>query len=131
MIIAANLKTNLTRAKTLEYVNQVEKFLDANNISQEVLVFPAASSLNPHAGKVLIGAQNAYPVKNGAFTGEIGLEHLEEFVIKTILIGHSERRHILMHTHDKRPRWSRLRCLHNFASGGCEVHCRFRCPHHR
>lgn len=95
MIIAANLKTNLTRAKTLEYVNQVEKFLDANNISQEVIVFPATSSLNPHAGKVFIGAQNAYPVKNGAFTGEIGLEHLEEFGIKTILIGHSERRHVI------------------------------------
>ena len=32
---------------------------------------------------------------NGAFTGEIGLDHLDEFSIKTILIGHSERRHIL------------------------------------
>jgi len=43
----------------------------------------------------LIGAQNSYPVVNGAFTGEIGLEQLNEFNIKRILIGHSERRHIL------------------------------------
>ena len=43
----------------------------------------------------LIGAQNAYPAQNGAYTGEIGLEQLNEFNIKRVLIGHSERRHIL------------------------------------
>ncbi|EDZ63307.1 triosephosphate isomerase [Sulfurimonas gotlandica GD1] len=95
MIIAANLKTNLTRKQTLEYVNELEDFLNKNNISQEVLVFPAASSLNAHSGKVIIGAQNAYATANGAYTGEIGQDHLDEFGIKTILIGHSERRHIL------------------------------------
>lgn len=95
MIIAANLKTNFTRQKTSEYVNELESFLNKNTISQEVLVFPATSSLNEHSGKVTIGAQNAYAAKNGAFTGEIGQEHLEEFGIKTILIGHSERRHVL------------------------------------
>ncbi len=95
MIIAANLKTNFTRQKTLEYVGELENFIQNNNISQEILVFPATSSLNAHNGKVIIGAQNAYAVQNGAFTGEIGKEHLEEFNIDTILIGHSERRHIL------------------------------------
>jgi len=94
MIIAANLKTNLTRKESDEYISELEKFLDKNNSSQEVLVFPATSSLNLHSGKVIVGVQNAYAAKNGAFTGEIGLDHLEEFRIKTILIGHSERRHI-------------------------------------
>jgi len=42
-----------------------------------------------------IGAQNAYPAKSGSFTGEIGEEQLSEFGIKLLLIGHSERRHIL------------------------------------
>jgi triosephosphate isomerase len=101
MIIAANFKTNLTRKQTLQYVNELENFLTKNKISQEVLVFPAASSLNEHSGKVTIGAQNAYAVSNGAFTGEIGAEHLEEFGIKTILIGHSERRHILGETQEE------------------------------
>ena len=95
MIIAANLKTNLTRKQTSEYVNELESYIVKNNISQEVLVFPASSSLNEHNGKVIIGAQNAYATQNGAFTGEIGQDHLDEFSIKTILIGHSERRHIL------------------------------------
>ncbi len=95
MIIAANLKTNLTRKQTTEYLNTLDSLIDASNSTQEVLVFPATSSLNPHAGKVIVGAQNAYPATNGAFTGEIGSEHLAEFGITTILIGHSERRHVL------------------------------------
>ncbi|MCD4668460.1 MAG: triose-phosphate isomerase [Sulfurimonas sp.] len=101
MIIAANLKTNLTRKQTTDYVAELESYLKTNNITQEVLVFPATSSLNPHAGDVIIGAQNAYATQNGAFTGEIGLDHLNEFEIKTILIGHSERRHVLGETQEE------------------------------
>ena len=59
------------------------------------MVFPATSSLISHNAKAIVGAQNAYATNSGAYTGEIGLIHLEEFAIKTILIGHSERRHIL------------------------------------
>ena len=93
MIIAANLKTNLTRHQTALYIEEVEKC--AQNSTQNVLVFPAISSLNSFDTKIEVGTQNAYPTVNGAFTGEIGLEQLNEFGIKTILIGHSERRHIL------------------------------------
>jgi len=100
MIIAANLKTNFTRKATLEYVDELNSYISNHNITQDVLVFPATSSLDSYDGKVVIGAQNAYPTQNGAFTGEIGLEHLEEFGVKTILIGHSERRHILGETQE-------------------------------
>jgi len=95
MIIASNLKTNLTRKQTSSYIMDVENFLDKINSSDEVLVFPAMSNLNSHSGKVTQGVQNAYATSNGAFTGEIGTEQLDEFNIKTILIGHSERRHVL------------------------------------
>ena len=98
MIIAANLKTNLTRKQTSEYIEELENYLKKSNATQEVLVFPATSSLDSFNGAVTVGAQNAYATKNGAFTGEIGLDHLDEFSIKTILIGHSERRHILGET---------------------------------
>ena len=100
MIIASNLKTNLTRSKTTSYLMDVENFLDEINSDQEVIVFPAQSSLNSHSGKVIQGAQNAYATVNGAFTGEIGTEQLDEFSIKTILIGHSERRHVLGETQE-------------------------------
>jgi len=99
MIIAANLKTNLTRKETNSYIQELSSYVEHNSLSQEVLVFPAMSSLdnNPYAN-ITVGAQNAYPTKDGAFTGEIGEVHLDEFAIKTILIGHSERRHVLGET---------------------------------
>jgi triosephosphate isomerase (TIM) len=95
MIIAANFKTNLLRQETQEYIATLEAFVQENKVTQDVFVFPAQSSLFFYSGNVNIGAQNAYPTQIGAFTGEIGSAHLEEFGIKTILIGHSERRHIL------------------------------------
>ena len=101
MIIAANLKTNLTRKQTRQYISELEAYTIENNISQEVLVFPAMSSLDSYSGNVIVGAQNAYATQNGAFTGEIGTEQLDEFGIKTILIGHSERRHVLGETQEE------------------------------
>jgi len=101
MIIAANLKTNFTRKQTLKYVDELNNFIDSTNCAQEVLVFPAMTSLDSYDSKVVVGAQNAYATQNGAFTGEIGTEQLDEFGIKTILIGHSERRHILGETQEE------------------------------
>jgi len=101
MIIAANLKTNFTRKETNAYIEELDSYMKEHEISQEVLVFPAMSSLDVNETSVVVGAQNAYATKDGAFTGEIGLTHLEEFKIKTILIGHSERRHILGETQEE------------------------------
>ena len=100
MIVAANLKTNFTRKETNKYLAELDAFVKAHNISQEVLVFPAPSCLDYNDISVTVGTQNAYPAKEGAFTGELGLVHLEEFGIQTILIGHSERRHILGETQE-------------------------------
>ena len=100
MIIAANFKTNLTRYQTREYFSSLERFIHDNDVCQEVLVFPSATSLYLHNGKAIMGVQNAYPAVNGAYTGEIGTEQLDEFAIKTILIGHSERRHVLGETQE-------------------------------
>ncbi|MEA3522317.1 MAG: triose-phosphate isomerase [Campylobacterota bacterium] len=95
MILAANFKSNLTRAKTTAYLETVEAYCVDNNISDEVIVFPPASALQERTLHVSIGAQNAFGVANGAFTGELALDQLQEFGIKTVLIGHSERRHVI------------------------------------
>ncbi len=95
MLIAANFKTFKTRQETLDYYRDVRTFIEKNKITVESMIFPPATALNTFKGATVVGAQNAYAVENGAFTGEIGLNQLKEFGIKTILIGHSERRHIL------------------------------------
>ena len=103
MIIASNFKTNHTRKSTASFVNEVNDYMKENNISSEVYVFPTATSLDSFntVSNFSIGAQNAYSTVAGSFTGEIGTSQLDEFGIKTILIGHSERRHILGETQNK------------------------------
>ncbi len=103
MIIASNFKTNHTRQSTALFVNEVNDYIKKNNISSEVFVFPTATSLDSFevVSNFSIGAQNAYPIVTGSFTGEIGTSQLDEFGIKTILIGHSERRHILGETQEE------------------------------
>lgn len=96
-IIASNFKTNHTRKSTASFINEVNDYLKNQNIKSEVYVFPTATSLDSFdtVSNFTVGAQNAYATASGSFTGEIGTMQLDEFEIKTILIGHSERRHIL------------------------------------
>lgn len=101
MILCANFKANKTRQETQAYMAVVESFVSANEIDETVIVFPPFTALEHISRNVLIGVQNAYPAQNGAYTGEITLEQLEEFGIKTILIGHSERRHVLGETQEQ------------------------------
>jgi triosephosphate isomerase (TIM) len=45
--------------------------------------------------KVALGAQNLYPEKEGAFTGEVSPAMLIDVGCKYVILGHSERRHKL------------------------------------
>ena len=92
MIFAANFKTNHTRKSTEHYIKDLNEKLGAKSPEDKVYIFPPATALDTYEGDFSLGTQNAYPAVNGAYTGEIGLEQLDEFDIKTILIGHSERR---------------------------------------
>jgi len=96
-IVASNFKATHTRKSTKEFIDDVDVYIRETNITNDVFIFPAATALDTFdvQENLTIGAQNAYPTKSGSFTGEIGTLHLDEFGIKTILIGHSERRHIL------------------------------------
>ncbi|CAA6808665.1 MAG: Triosephosphate isomerase (EC [uncultured Campylobacterales bacterium] len=101
MILAANLKVNHTRTEIKEYTKSLETSLTSKKTKNEVLVFPNISGLdNYKVNNFTVGAQNAYPTKSGAYTGEICLEQLEHFDINTILIGHSERRVLLKESND-------------------------------
>ncbi len=102
MIIAANFKTNHTRKSTNEYISSLVDYIEKNSIDDEVLIFPPSTAIDGFdtPSNLHIGVQNGYPTQNGSFTGEIGLDQIEEFDIKTILIGHSERRHIIKESQD-------------------------------
>jgi len=44
---------------------------------------------------IALGAQDIWHEANGAFTGEISTEMLQDIGVTSVLIGHSERRHVL------------------------------------
>ncbi|TXE78280.1 triose-phosphate isomerase [Campylobacter peloridis] len=89
MIFAANLKCNHTRSSFELYAQELNQNL---NKEDEVFIFPPSTAFLKANFIFHQGAQNFYPCENGAYTGEIGKIHLEEFSIKSVLIGHSERR---------------------------------------
>ncbi|RUM73923.1 MAG: triose-phosphate isomerase [Sulfurovum sp.] len=95
MIYAANFKTNHTRKSTQNYIKELQTKLKDKKPEDRIFIFPPLTALDAYDGDFTIGAQNAYPVNNGAYTGEIGMEQLAEFNINTMLIGHSERRDIM------------------------------------
>ncbi len=99
-IIASNFKTNHTRKSTKEFIENINSFIKDKKIKNDIFIFPTSSSIDNFTKEknIIVGTQNAYYVDNGSFTGEIGTDQLDEFGIKTILIGHSERRHILGET---------------------------------
>jgi len=85
MIIASNFKMNHTRKSTQDFLSKLSKI----DTKHTIRVYPPATALCENK---IVGAQNAYPAIKGSFTGEIGLEQIQEFNIDKILLGHSERR---------------------------------------
>lgn len=93
MIIAANFKCNHTRKSYAQYAQKLNAFLRfENNENIKVYVAPSFSAFLDSEFAFKQCAQNIYPDFKGAFTGEIGLNHLQEFGIKSVILGHCERR---------------------------------------
>ena len=100
MIYAANLKCNHTRASFANYADELNAFLRTHKTDDEIIVFPPSVAFAAGELNFTQGTQNFYPCINGAFTGEIGKEQLDEFGIKCVLLGHSERRVLLNESDD-------------------------------
>lgn len=50
------------------------------------------------SGNIATGAQDVYFESNGAFTGEISCEMLKDLCCTYVIVGHSERRHVIGET---------------------------------
>ncbi len=96
LIIAGNWKMNKTVAEGLDLVRDLKREV-ASVKEVDIVVCPPFTAL-PDISKAIIdsnirlGAQNMSEQNYGAFTGEIAAGMLKEFLVRYVILGHSERR---------------------------------------
>src|SRR6476620_9987531 len=102
-IVAANWKMNMTQAESARFVEWM--LLDLGDITDvEVVIVPPFTAIVKvmealgKAQNIKVGAQNMYWEKGGAFTGEISAAMLRDLFVRYVVLGHSERRHLLGET---------------------------------
>jgi triosephosphate isomerase len=94
-IVAGNWKMNKTQTETVELINELkQQDLDAN---VGVFISPAFVNLSKAValtadGNIQVAAQNMHQSPNGAFTGEIAVNMLQDIGVNHVILGHSERR---------------------------------------
>jgi triosephosphate isomerase len=103
-MIAGNWKMHMTIAEAEEFVSQFTQLVkDINDV--DVLICSPFTSLAHISAKakntkVKVGAQNVFWENKGAFTGEISPPMLVDAGCSHVIIGHSERRHLMNETDD-------------------------------
>ncbi len=95
--IAGNWKMNTTKAVAVELAKGVAKGAPDGVQAGVAVPFVYIDAVGQAiaGSKVLLGAQDAYFEKPGAFTGEISVDMLKDLGVKFCLTGHSERRHVI------------------------------------
>jgi triosephosphate isomerase len=102
-LVAGNWKMNTTRDSARELAAAVAHAVPEGDDSVEVMVappFPYLTTVSDAlAGSgVVLSAQNVYQESPGAFTGEVAVEMLLDVGCRYVILGHSERRHVLGET---------------------------------
>jgi triosephosphate isomerase len=101
-LIAGNWKMNLNRLEAVSLARSIAA--QAARVPYADLAICPPSVYLDAVGEVLrgtsvgLGAQNMYFEPNGAFTGEISGSMLVDLQCRYVILGHSERRHILGET---------------------------------
>ncbi len=98
--VGGNWKMNLDKAGAVALAEAVVKADPSSSV--DVTVFPplcyldaVGSVLKDFGSSVKLGTQDFYHEPNGAYTGEVSVEMLKDLGVQSVLVGHSERRHVV------------------------------------
>ena len=98
-LVAGNWKMNKTGAEAGALAAALRSLLGVSPAC-EVAVCPPYTALETvrvalAGGPIALGAQNLHPEPSGAFTGEISGAMLAALGCRYVIVGHSERRHLM------------------------------------
>lgn len=99
-LVAGNWKMTHTVEATQAFFDALAPLWTAAKPTVQGLICPTALSLTTALASartfsnLAIGAQNAYPKPDGAFTGEVSMAMLKATGVPAVIVGHSERRTI-------------------------------------
>jgi triosephosphate isomerase len=98
--VGGNWKMNLHRGPAVALADALATRL--KSATAEVAICPAfpyllavGDVLKQHKSAIKLGAQDLYFEADGAFTGEVSLAMLKDVGVQVVIIGHSERRHVI------------------------------------
>ncbi len=97
--IAGNWKMYKTISEAVSFTKQFKDLV--SSITDRDILICASFTLIPALAKelegsnIMLGAQNMYFEKEGAYTGEVSPVQLLDAGAKYVILGHSERRHII------------------------------------
>ncbi|KAF4383677.1 hypothetical protein F8388_014177 [Cannabis sativa] len=95
--VGGNWKCNGTKDSITKLVSDLNTAKLEDDV--DVVVAPPFVYLdqvkNSLTDRIEISAQNSWVGKGGAFTGEISVEQLKDIGAKWVILGHSERRHVI------------------------------------
>jgi triosephosphate isomerase len=97
-LIAGNWKMNKNSCEATEFGKEIAKLYGSYE-KTEVLLIPSFTELKSVYDEIKntairLGAQNFYPEKSGAYTGEVSYSQLLAAGCTYVLVGHSERRRL-------------------------------------
>ena len=95
-IVAGNWKMNKNSEETEDLLNDLIDKLPSD-VEAQIIVAPTFVNLSSAVEhleftNIVVAAQNMNQNENGAYTGEISADMLKSIGVKTVILGHSERR---------------------------------------